>query len=88
MLKFCGKKKVKVERDGDGLILSITRNGYHWTSTYVDEDQLYMLRELINEFFEREYAPTKTNTRNQETGNARVTGTPNRKDEGARGGVE
>ena len=53
VLKEHGKKKVRIENDGYGLYLLFTQNGSQWAGSGVDEELLEMIRDSINEYFEK-----------------------------------
>jgi len=42
-----GDKKVEIKKDKYGLYISITKNGYQWTSTEIDNEILGLIIDCI-----------------------------------------
>ena len=46
-------KKARLEKDIDDLYLSVTHNGYQWSSVKVDKETLGMIKVIISEYERR-----------------------------------
>lgn len=53
VFKEDGQMKVKIADYGFGLELNTMRNGFQWSGQQVNEKMLRMIRDAINEYFEK-----------------------------------